>query len=82
MPPKVKKLSGLQREVLRLYRKCLRTSYTKPQENQHNFINYTRNEFKKNARLPKKEYSTIEYLLRTGARRHEMFAQPEIKDIK
>ncbi|ODV76160.1 Sdh6p CYBJADRAFT_170621 [Cyberlindnera jadinii NRRL Y-1542] len=82
MPPKVKRLSGLQKEVLRLYRKCLRASFTKPKENQHHFIEYSRNEFKKHQKLPKKEYSTIEYLLRTGYRRFEMFSAPEIKDIK
>lgn len=42
----------------------------------------TRDEFRKYHKMPKKEYTTIEYLLRTGYKRYEMFAAPEIKDIK
>ncbi|CDR37346.1 CYFA0S01e09846g1_1 [Cyberlindnera fabianii] len=60
-------------------------SYTNahiPQENQSHFLQYVRDEFRKYHKMPKKEYTTIEYLLRTGYKRYEMFAAPEIKDIK
>ncbi len=41
-----------------------------------------RNEFAKFQQLPKKEFSTIEHLLRTGYKKYEMFSAPEIKDVK
>ncbi|ODQ62305.1 hypothetical protein WICANDRAFT_24941 [Wickerhamomyces anomalus NRRL Y-366-8] len=82
MAAKIRKLSGLQKEVLKLYRLCIRASYTKPKENRQHFVSYTKNEFAKFQQLPKKEFSTIEHLLRTGYKKYEMFSAPEIKDVK
>ncbi|KAH3900270.1 Sdh6p SCDLUD_003242 [Saccharomycodes ludwigii] len=76
-----KKLSGLQKQVVSLYRNCIRTAYTKPTENRHHFIDFTRKEFGKYKSLPKKEFGAIEHLLRLGNRRLEMLSQSEIKDI-
>lgn len=75
------RLSGLQKEVLHLYRQCHRCVYTKPPQTQSHWRNYVREEFHKYHHLPKKQFSTIEHLLRVGHRRFEMFLNPQIKDI-
>ncbi|KAH3680095.1 hypothetical protein WICMUC_000553 [Wickerhamomyces mucosus] len=76
------RLSGLQKEVLKLYRQSLRNSFKKPVENQGNFRSYIKVEFGKNRNLAKKEFSTIEYLLRNGYKKLEMLSADEIKNIK
>lgn len=75
------RLSGLQREVLKLYRACMRSVKTKPLDTQDHWRSYVRAEFDKYRSLPKKSFSVIEHLLRVGARRHEMYLNPNIKDI-
>ncbi|KAL2072822.1 hypothetical protein VTL71DRAFT_12165 [Oculimacula yallundae] len=75
------RLSGLQRDVLSLYRKCLRVSRMKGEARYH-FEKYARNEFEKAIALDKKDFSAIEYLLRKGQRQIEMYSSPGIKDIR
>ncbi|PGH10821.1 hypothetical protein AJ80_07372 [Polytolypa hystricis UAMH7299] len=75
------RLSGLQREVLSLYRRCLREIRKKPVESQANFKAYARDEFRKNLSISKKDFSTIEYLLRKGKRQLEMYSSPGIRNI-
>ncbi|TGO65936.1 hypothetical protein BOTNAR_0072g00100 [Botryotinia narcissicola] len=76
------RLSGLQRDVLALYRKCLRESRKKPAEARKHFEVYARLEFSKNITLDKKDFNTIEYLLRKGQRQVDMYSSPGIKDIR
>ncbi|KAF7877501.1 hypothetical protein EAF04_001178 [Stromatinia cepivora] len=76
------KLSGLQREVLALYRKCLRESRKKPAESRKHFEAFARLEFDKSMNLDKKDFSAIEYLLRKGQRQVDMYSSPGIKDIR
>ncbi|KAF5878433.1 uncharacterized protein Bfra_000599 [Botrytis fragariae] len=73
------RLSGLQRDVLALYRKCLRESRKKPvmKEARKHFEAYARLEFNKNITLDKKDFNTIEYLLRKGQRQVDMYSSPE-----
>ncbi|KAI9053258.1 hypothetical protein LZ554_002225 [Drepanopeziza brunnea f. sp. 'monogermtubi'] len=75
------RLSGLQRDVLSLYRKCLRVCRTKGEARIH-FEKYARNEFNKAIGLDKKDFSAIEYLMRKGQRQLEMYSSPGIKDIR
>lgn len=75
------RLSGLQREVLKLYRQCMRAVRKKPIDKQDHWRDYVRLEFAKYRHLPKKSFSVIEHLLRTGHRRCEMYLNPQIKDI-
>lgn len=75
------RLSGLQREVLKLYRQSMRTVKTKPEESRHHWRAYIREEFGKNKKIPKKSFSVVEHLIRVGHRRFELFANPQIKDI-
>ncbi|SCW02316.1 LAFE_0F03752g1_1 [Lachancea fermentati] len=76
-----RRVSGLQREVLQLYRQCIRAAHTKPKDNQPRFLKYIRSEFGQYKDLPRKEFSTIEHLLRVGHKRLEMYSAPELKDI-
>lgn len=76
-----RRLSGLQKEVLHLYRSSVRVAHTKPVQNQPHFINYIREEFTKYRDLPRKDFTTIEHLLRVGHKRVKMYAQAELKDI-
>jgi len=75
------RLSGLQKEVLALYRKCLREIRKKPEAVQGNFRTYARNEFQKNITLDKKDFAAIEYLLRKGQRQLEIYSSSGIKNI-
>ncbi|RDL36822.1 Uncharacterized protein BP5553_06174 [Venustampulla echinocandica] len=73
--------SGLQRDVLALYRKCLRESRKKPASTRAHFEAFARKEFQKHLHFDKKDFSAIEYLLRKGQRQLEMYSSPGIKDI-
>lgn len=75
------RLSGLQRDVLSLYRKCLRAARTKPAEKRHNFYAFARHEFEKNINMDKKDFSTIEFMLRKGTRQLEIYEAPNITNI-
>ncbi|KAF2499160.1 hypothetical protein BU16DRAFT_454250 [Lophium mytilinum] len=75
------KLSGLQRDVLALYRQCLRAARAKPAETRKNFEDFTRKEFREHIHLNKKDFSTIEYMLRRGNRQLEIYADPGITNI-
>ncbi|CAB4253744.1 similar to Saccharomyces cerevisiae YDR379C-A Protein involved in the assembly of the mitochondrial succinate dehydrogenase complex [Maudiozyma barnettii] len=79
--PGVKKLSGLQKEVIHLYRQWVRMAHTKPIDTQPRFMNFIHEEFGKYRDLPRKDFTTIEYLLRTGSRRLQMYSQDDVKDI-
>ncbi|KAM3074420.1 hypothetical protein ACMFMF_006432 [Clarireedia jacksonii] len=74
--------SGLQKEVLGLYRRCLRESRKKPVEARKHFEAFARTEFLKNIKLDKKDFGAIEYLLRKGQRQVDMYSSPGIKDIR
>ncbi|KAJ5309139.1 hypothetical protein PENANT_c014G04293 [Penicillium antarcticum] len=76
------RLSGLQRDVLSLYRKCLREIRKKPTESRPNFKTHARAEFQKHLSVNKKDFSAVEYLLRKGHRQLEMYASPGIRNIR
>ncbi|KAJ9492226.1 hypothetical protein VN97_g972 [Penicillium thymicola] len=87
------RLSGLQRDVLSLYRKCLREIRNKPEDSRINFKKYARYrcnpakmgysaEFQKHISVNKKDFSTVEYLLRKGNRQLELYSSPGIRNIR
>ncbi|KAF7314453.1 hypothetical protein MKEN_00918100 [Mycena kentingensis (nom. inval.)] len=79
MPP----LSGLQREVLSLYRRTLRVPRTKPPTTRTRWSIMLRYTFRiQAARAKPTEFSTVEYLLRAGRRQVDMFADPSVKDCQ
>jgi succinate dehydrogenase assembly factor 1 len=75
------RLSGLQRDVLALYRQCLRAARTKPSDKRPHFERFARHEFDKNITMDRKDFSTIEFLLRKGNRQLEIYSAPNITDI-
>ncbi|KPI45723.1 Succinate dehydrogenase assembly factor 1, mitochondrial [Cyphellophora attinorum] len=94
----VKRLSGLQKEVIKLYRHCLREAGKKPEKARPHFravtrfvcqiatvpqtlLKMIRREFHKNQSVDKKDFATIETLLRMGYRKLELYSEPSITDI-
>ncbi|KAJ4380126.1 hypothetical protein N0V86_004435 [Didymella sp. IMI 355093] len=75
------RLSGLQKDVLSLYRQCLRAVREKPANTRLHFREFARTEFHKNQGVGKKDFGTIEYLLRKGRRQLETYQDPGIKDL-
>lgn len=75
-----KALSGLQKDVVRLYRKCVRASFQKGSERDA-FLQYSRSQFERFRDLNRKDFATIEHLLRTGTRRLEMLSNPSITRV-
>ncbi|KAF2832246.1 hypothetical protein CC86DRAFT_366102 [Ophiobolus disseminans] len=92
------RLSGLQKDVLSLYRQCLRALKEKPNDTRPHFRNFARSEqemeyarslhlilnrgeFRKYTDVGKKDFGTIEYLLRRGRNQLETYRDPGIRDI-
>ena len=80
MPP-LTRLSGLQRSVLSLYRRCLRVARTKPRANRPNFETFARREFEKAIHLDKKDFGTIEFMMRKGERQLEVYGEKGVTNI-
>ncbi|GFO11975.1 succinate dehydrogenase assembly factor 1, mitochondrial [Plakobranchus ocellatus] len=59
--------SKIQKQVLSLYKEFLKVTKEQP-----GFKEYIRNEFRKNAAMPRADSIKIEYLLRRGWRQLEM----------
>ncbi|KAI5849962.1 complex 1 protein-domain-containing protein [Tricharina praecox] len=76
------RLSGIQRDVLSLYRSCLRMVRAKPLDSQANFRAYARAEFREHLGVGKKDFATIEHLLRVGRRKLETYSQPGVRNIQ
>ena len=66
--------SKLQLEVLKLYKELLRAAVNKP-----GF--HVRQEFRKQARLPRTDTLRIEYSLRMGRRKLEMIKDPNVSGM-
>ncbi|KAI5369316.1 Putative complex 1 LYR protein [Septoria linicola] len=75
------RLSGLQRDVLALYRNCLRAARKKPAQNRGNFESFARREFEKNIHVDRKDFTSIEFMLRKGTRQLETYEAPNITNI-
>ena len=75
------RLSGLQRDVLSLYRRCLRAARLKPSANRPNFEAFARREFARYLPLDKKDFGAIEFLLRKGQKQLEVYEAPGIRNI-
>ncbi|RPB23103.1 hypothetical protein L211DRAFT_826052 [Terfezia boudieri ATCC MYA-4762] len=77
-----RKLTGLQKDVLSLYRACLRQAKLKPVETRENFRQFaSRDEFRSHLDVDRKDFNTIEYLLRTGRRKLETYSGEGIRNI-
>ncbi|PSR97560.1 complex 1 protein-domain-containing protein [Coniella lustricola] len=76
------RLSGLQKQVLVLYRNCLRQARKKPDATRRHFEAFARAEFNKNLAIEKRDFAAIEFLLRKGQRQLEAYSAPGIRDIR
>lgn len=73
-------LSGLQKEVLSLFRRCLRASSQKGPA-KGIFQDYVRSEFSRFKLLNRRDITTIEHLLRSGNKRLDTLSSPHVKSI-
>lgn len=62
------RLSGLQREVHRLYRAVIRTARTKEEPFRERIVTYAREEIEKNKAISKRNVLKIEFLIRRGSK--------------
>ncbi|KAG2362133.1 hypothetical protein BDR07DRAFT_1358066 [Suillus spraguei] len=75
--------SGLQKEVLALYRRALRMVRTKPALTQPSFLLFVRYNFHTQASsISPRDIAAIEHLLRRGRRQLEMYEQPSVRDCQ
>jgi len=68
--------SGLQRQVLALYKQCLTAAREKP-----GFTATVRAEFRRHGALPRADTLRIEAQLRSGQRRLEMMRDPRVSGM-
>ncbi|KAJ3366780.1 hypothetical protein GGF32_003424 [Allomyces javanicus] len=77
-----RRLSGLQRDVLHLYRASLRAVRSKPAEYRANWTTFVQHEFRKNMDMHAvRDAHAIEHLVRVGRRRLETLRNPAIKNV-
>ncbi|XWS24694.1 hypothetical protein CRYUN_Cryun27aG0005300 [Craigia yunnanensis] len=74
---KVQKLSGMQKQVLSLYRGFLRAARSKPTEDRHQIESIVSAEFRHNSKqVDRKNFLYIEYLLRRGKKQLDQLSNP------
>ncbi|KAG8790312.1 hypothetical protein FRC12_012181 [Ceratobasidium sp. 428] len=72
--------SGLQKEVLALYRRALRMINSKPAPNRPNFYILVQHEFRVRGAVSPRDVNTIEYLMRQGRKRLEVLEDRGVKE--
>ncbi|KAH9922785.1 uncharacterized protein BXZ73DRAFT_51194 [Epithele typhae] len=73
--------SGLQKDVLSLYRRALRMVSTKPEHAQSRFRTFVRYTFRTEATsVSPRDIGAIEFLLRRGRRQLELYENPKVTD--
>ncbi len=80
-PRVLKKVSGLQKQALALYRSALRAIHTKPAEVQQELRSYARAEFERQHNVNPKNLMLVEHLIRVGARRVETMSNSSVRGI-
>jgi len=68
--------SGLQKEVLNLYKKCLFAAKVKP-----GFECTVKEEFRRHSAIPRTDTMRIEFLLRKGHKQLQMIQDPHISGM-
>ncbi|MBA0843675.1 hypothetical protein Goarm_000843 [Gossypium armourianum] len=75
---KGQKLSGMQRQVLSLYRGFLRAARSKPTEDRRQIESIVSAEFRQNSKqVDRKNFLYIEYLLRRGKKQLDQLKSPD-----
>ncbi|KZT73760.1 hypothetical protein DAEQUDRAFT_661624 [Daedalea quercina L-15889] len=73
--------SGLQKEVLALYRRALRMAHSKPSAVRQNFDLFVRYTFRTRASaVSSRDVAAIEHLLRHGRRQVEMYEDNKVRN--
>lgn len=72
------RLSGMQKQVLSLYRSFLRAARTKPAESRKDIESFVGAEFRKNAKVDKKDFQSVEFLMRRGHKQLEMLKSRDV----
>jgi succinate dehydrogenase assembly factor 1 len=75
---KMARLSGMQKQVLSLYRSFLRAARTKPAESRKDIESFVGAEFRKNAKVDKKDFQSVEFLMRRGHKQLEMLKSRDV----
>ncbi|GAB4825616.1 hypothetical protein Ancab_008490 [Ancistrocladus abbreviatus] len=76
------RLSGMQRQVLSLYRRFLRAARTKPPEDRRKMESIVSAEFRSNSKsVDRKNFLYIEYLLRRGQKQLDQLKSPDTVSI-
>ncbi len=73
--------SGLQKQVLQLYKDFLIEIARKDSQVQGKFKTFIKNEFLTKREIPKKDYDSIEYFLRLGRKQLEILKSNSVTDI-
>lgn len=71
------RLSGLQKQVLSLYRDCLRAA-RKSGGPSGSAVAYVQTEFRAKAKVDRLDFQRIEFLLRTGKRKLEQYTANDV----
>eukprot|EP00039_Didymoeca_costata_P028307 m.20622 g.20622 ORF g.20622 m.20622 type:complete len:82 (+) comp6901_c0_seq1:145-390(+) len=75
------RMSGLQLDVLRLYRDLLKVAKTKPLEQQKQWKEFIRFEFEKGKGMSRNNFMGIEHAIRSGRKKLELFKSPHVTTI-
>ncbi|CAI9117148.1 OLC1v1018492C1 [Oldenlandia corymbosa var. corymbosa] len=76
--PRVPRLSGIQREVLALYREFLRVARVKSGEDREQLVHLVSSEFRRNSKeVDRKNFECIEHLIRQGRKQLDQLKSPD-----
>jgi succinate dehydrogenase assembly factor 1 len=76
---RVRKHSGLQQQVLSLYRDCLRAAGDKLSEQSRIVARqYVKDQFRRNSALSRSDFQRIEFLIRQGKKQLEVLGAPDV----
>mmetsp|Transcript_8718 Transcript_8718/g.11011 ORF Transcript_8718/g.11011 Transcript_8718/m.11011 type:complete len:84 (+) Transcript_8718:222-473(+) len=73
--------SGIQKKVLSLYKKALRVAISKEPELRQQNLEFVRAQFRKHVDLQRKDYRTIEHLVRQGEKQIKLMSMPGVKGV-
>ncbi|EFN55735.1 hypothetical protein CHLNCDRAFT_134067 [Chlorella variabilis] len=82
MAGRAPRLSGLQKQVLSLYRSALRLSRAKEQQGGEAIAVLARAEIERYRSVSRKDYQLIEHLIRKGKRQLERLQSPEVTGVR
>jgi len=76
--------TGLQKQVVDLYRRSVRMVITKPPEHRPAWYSFVAHQFRSQSLgggLRPRDHAAVEHLLRRGEKQLEMYRRPEVKTV-